>query len=145
MSSSAGNPTTPASAASPSSPASVRAVLDLFEGPLAEVRFPGIDRESLAEAESIVESRRSELQRALESVASARASLEAAQAALFDQVRRAHGYATVFADGDAELLETLGKIDLDGRELAPKKPRGRPPKQRATKRQTSLTVADDAA
>lgn len=144
MSSSPGNPPTPASAA-PSSPASVRAVLDLFEGPLAEVRFPGIDRESLAQAESEVELRRSELQRALEAVASARASLEAAQAALFDQVRRAHGYATVFADGDTELLETLAKIELDGRELAPKKARGRPPKQRATKRQTSLTVADDAA
>lgn len=135
----------PSAPSSTSSPASVRAVLDLFDGPLAQVRFPGIDRESLGEAESEVESRRAELQRALEAVASARASLEAAQGALFDQVRRAHGYATVFADGDPDLLEALGKIELDGRELAPKKPRGRPPKQRATKRQTSLTVADDAA
>lgn len=142
MSSSTGSPST---TASPSSPASVRAVLDLFEGPLAEVRFPGIDRESLASAETHVEARRADLQRALEAVAAARESLETAQAALFDQVRRAHGYATVFADGDADLLEVLGKIDLDARELAPKKPRGRPPKPRPTKRQTSLTVADDAA
>ena len=51
----------------------------------------------------------------------------------------------MFADGDPDLLEALGRIELDGRELAPTKPRGRPPKQRATKRQTSLTVADDAA
>jgi hypothetical protein len=123
----------------------VRAVLELFEGPLAEVRFPGIDRESLAQAESEVEARRADLQRALEAVASARASLETAQGALFDQARRAHGYATVFADGDAALLEALGKIELDARDLAPKKPRGRPPKQRPAKRQTSLTVADDAA
>lgn len=139
MNSSTGSPTTTAS------PASVRAVLDLFEGPLAEVRFPGIDRESLAASESEVEARRADLQRALEAVASARELLETAQAALFDQARRAHGYATVFADGDAELLDALGKIDLDARELAPKKPRGRPPKQRPAKRQTSLTVADDAA
>lgn len=142
MSSSTGSPST---TASPSSPASVRAVLDLFRGPLAEVRFPGIDRESLANAESEVEARRAELQVALEAVASARASLEAAQGALFEQARRAHGYATVFADGDPALLEALGKIDLDARELAPKQARGRPPKQRAAKRQTSLTVADDAA
>jgi hypothetical protein len=142
MSSSTGSPST---TASPSSPASVRAVLDLFEGPLAEVRFPGIDRESLARAESEVEARRADLQHALEAVSSAREILETAQAALFEQVRRAHGYATVFADGDPELLEELGKIELDARDLAPKKPRGRPPKQRSTKRQTSLTVADDAA
>lgn len=142
MSSSTGSPST---TASPSSPASVRAVLELFEGPLAEVRFPGIDRETLAQAEAEVEARRNDLQRALEAVSSARASLETAQAGLFDQVRRAHGYATVFADRDPELLEALGKIELDARELAPKKSRGRPPKQRATKRQTSLTVADDAA
>jgi hypothetical protein len=120
-------------------------VLDLFvEGPLAEVRFPGIDRETLANAESEVEARRADLQHALEAVASARELLETAQAALFDQARRAHGYATVFAHGDASLLEALGNIDLDARERAPKK-RGRPPKQRPAKRQTSLTVADDAA
>jgi hypothetical protein len=144
MSSSA-NPSAPGSAASPSSPASVRAVLDLFEGPLAEVRFPGIDRETLAQAEAEVEARRADLQRALEAVSSARAELETAQAALFEQVRRAHGYATVFADGDPELLDELRKIVLDARDLAPKKPRGRPAKQRGAKRQTSLTVADDAA
>ena len=81
----------------------------------------------------------------MEAVAAARESLEAAQGLLFDQARRAHGYATVYADGDASLLDALGKIELDARELAPKKPRGRPAKQRAAKRQTSLTVADDAA
>jgi hypothetical protein len=138
MSSSSGSPSTA------SSPASVRAVLDLFEGPLAGVRFPGIDRESLAQTECEVEARRADLQRALEAVAVARGNLEAAQAVLFEQARKAHGYATIFADGDPTLIEALAKIDLDARDLAPKK-RGRPPKQRGTKRQTSLTVADDAA
>jgi hypothetical protein len=123
---------------------SIRAILDLFEGPLAKVRFPGVDRESLAAAESEVEARRADLQRALEAVASARETLEAAQAALFEQARRAHAYATVFADGDPELLVQLREIELEPRASAPKKPRGRPPRQRA-KHQTSLTVADDAA
>lgn len=140
MSSSSGNPSPAAS-----SPASVRAVLDLFEGPLAQIRFPGVDRESLAEAEGEVEARRAELQRALEAVACARELLEEAQSALFDQVRRAHAYATVFAEGDDALLESLRKIELEPHAAAPKKPRGRPPKQRNAKRQTSLTVADDAA
>jgi hypothetical protein len=124
---------------------SIRAVLDLFEGPLADVRFPDVDRESLAQAEAEVEARRAELQRALEAVASARESLEAAQSALLEHARRAHGYASVYVQGDATLSEVLGKIEFAGRELAPKKSRGRPPKQRATKHQTSLTVADDAA
>jgi hypothetical protein len=124
---------------------SIRAILDLFEGPLAEVRFPGVERESLARAEAEVESRRAELQRALEAVASARESLESAQAALLEQARRAHGYATVFADGDPALTEALAKVEFEGRALAPKKTRGRPAKPRSTKHQTSLTVADDAA
>jgi multidrug efflux pump subunit AcrA (membrane-fusion protein) len=124
---------------------SIRAILDLFEGPLAEVRFPGVERESLARAEAEVESRRAELQRALEAVASARESLESAQAALLEQARRAHGYATVFADGDPALTEALAKVEFEGRALAPKKTRGRPAKPRPTKHQTSLTVADDAA
>ncbi len=128
----------------PSAPASIRAVLDLFEGPLAEVRFPGVDRESLEAAEAEVESRRADLQRALEAVAAARERLEVAQSALFEQVRRAHAYATVYADGDPDLLGQLGKIELEAPAPAPKKPRGRPPRGRG-KHQTSLTVADDAA
>src|SRR5688572_13647450 len=110
---------------------SIRAILDLFGGPLADVRFPGVDRESLAEAESEVEARRADLQRALEAVASARETLEAAQAALFEQARRAHAYATVFADSDPELLVQLREIELEPHATAPKKPRGRPPRQRA--------------
>jgi hypothetical protein len=126
-------------------PAPVRAVLDLFEGPLASVRFPDLDRDSLRAAEAEVDRRRAELQAALATVQAARESLEDSQRALFDQVRRAHAYATVYAETDAELGATLADIKLDGRALAPKNKRGRGRKKRDAKRQTSLAVADDAA
>src|SRR5690606_34913271 len=56
-------------------PDAVRAVLALFDGPLAAVRFPQVDKESLAEQIAVVEQRRAELQRALEAVQAARAGL----------------------------------------------------------------------
>jgi hypothetical protein len=126
-------------------PEPIRALLDLFRGPLAEVRFPDVDRDTLTEAEAEVERRRAELAQALEVVQSARESLEQGQQALLDQARRAHAYASVFAQDDASLSAALAEIKLDGRVLAPKKKRGRPRKKQASKRQTSLAVADDAA
>lgn len=117
-------------------PESVRAVLALFEGPLAEVRFPQVDRESLAAQAAEVELRRVELQRALETVQAARSCLEQDQRALLEQARQAHAYATVFAMEDPPLAEQLAAIKLDGRALAPAKKRGRKPKQ--AKNQTSL-------
>lgn len=127
-------------------PDSVRAVLALFEGPLAEVRFPQIDKDTLAEQVAVVEQRRAELQRALESVQAARTHLEREQRALLDQARRAHAYASVFAADDAELSTQLIDIVFDGRghrdgrdrhDAAPPKKRGRKPKPR--QEQPSLT------
>lgn len=114
-------------------PDAVRAVLELFEGPLAEVRFPQVDGESLAAQAAVVEQRRAHLLRALEAVQAARGELETEQQALLDQTRRAHAYASVFAVGDAELSERLAGIELDGRPLAPPKKRGRKPKSRQTR------------
>jgi len=135
-------------------PDAVRAVLALFEGPLAEVRFPQVDGESLAEQVAVVEQRRAELQRALETVQAARTALEREQQALLDQARRAHAYASVFAAGDASLTEQLVEITFDGRAAAPAKKRGRKPKdsqtqtsladRRASKR-PDLSVSEDAA
>jgi hypothetical protein len=120
-------------------PDAVRAVLALFEGPLADVRFPQVDRDSLAEQVAAVELHRAELQQALEAVQHARAALEREQHLLLDQARRAHAYASVFAAGDAALTERLVEITFDGRPLAaaPAKKRGRKPKQGQA--QTSLS------
>lgn len=139
-------------------PDGVRAVLALFEGPLAEVRFPQVDRESLAERVAVVEQRRTELQRALETVQAARAALEREQQSLLDQARRAHAYASVFAAGDAALTKQLVDITFDGRAPAPAKKRGRKPKQeqsqtslaerraeRGANKEPELSVSEDAA
>jgi hypothetical protein len=130
-------------------PDGVRAVLALFEGPLAELRFPQIDRESLTAQAAVVEQRRVVLQRALEAVHAARAELEIEQRALFDQARQAHAYATVYAAGDAELSEQLRAIGFGERPVAPAKKRGRKPKPKPTlAEQPDLSqtgVAKDAA
>ncbi|PRP90021.1 hypothetical protein ENSA5_68810 [Enhygromyxa salina] len=125
-------------------PEPVRAVLALFEGPLEDVRFPDVDRDTLRASVAEVERRRASLQAALETVSAARAELEEGQSALLAQVRRAHAYASVYAERDEQLAAAVGAIKLDGRALAPKKKRGRPRKRAEAKRQTSLSVADDA-
>jgi len=117
-------------------PESVRAVLALFEGPLAELRFPQIDGERLATQAAEVERCRVELQRALETVQAARSCLEHEQQTLLEQARQAHAYATVYAMEDPPLAEQLAAIKLDARALAPPKKRGRKPKQ--AKNQTTL-------
>jgi hypothetical protein len=117
-------------------PESVRAVLALFEGPLAEVRFPKVDGQSLATRVAEVEQQRLELSRALEAVAAARKVLEQGQQALLEQARQAHAYATVYAHDDPTLTEQLAAIKLDTRPSVPAKKRGRPPKSAQT--QTSL-------
>ncbi|MFO7565052.1 MAG: hypothetical protein R6X02_20570 [Enhygromyxa sp.] len=134
-------------------PDAVRAVLALFEGPLAEVRFPQVDRETLADQAAVVEQRRAVLHRALEAVQVARTELEAEQRALLDQARRAHAYARVFAEGDAALSEQIGEIHFGSRPPAPAKKRGRKPKSKKTTspgerpldEQPGLAVSEDAA
>ena len=124
-------------------PDPIQATLALFEGPLAQVQFPDLDRETLANSAAQVEQLRADLSAALETVQTARTNLDAGQAALLEQVRRAHAYATIYAQGNADLTATLAGIKLDTRKLAPKKKRGRPRKD--PKSQTSLSVAEDAA
>ncbi|PRP99903.1 hypothetical protein [Enhygromyxa salina] len=131
-----------AAAAPPPDP--VQAVLDLFEGPLADIQFPDLDRETLREVAGEVERRRAELCAALETVQAARNNLDDGQAALLEQVRRAHAYASVYAEGDEALSAALADIKLDARKLAPKQKRGRP-RKKSGKQQTSLSVAEDAA
>lgn len=124
-------------------PEPVRAVVNLYSGELADVRFPDVDRDHLLAALTEVERRSADLQLALAAVQAARAELEASQADLHELARRAHAYAKVFAEGDDELGERIAGIKLDEPTHAPKRKRGRPRKQPLE--QTSLVVADDAA
>ena len=130
-------------------PNPVRAVLELFEGPLAGVAFPDVDADALSGVAARVDARRTELQRALAAVQDARTALEAEQATLLSMAQRAHAYAIVFAGGNTELSAKLADIKLEGRPAAPRKQRGRPRKEQGKdqgkKSQTSLSVADSDA
>ncbi len=97
------------------------ALLALFEGPLAKVQFPDVNRDRLLEEAVAVRS-------AAENVAEARAVLLAAQAALvaaetdlvthdralFGLGQKGLAYAKVFADGQPALRAELDKIALPG-------------------------------
>jgi hypothetical protein len=124
-------------------PESVRAIVDLFGEPLADVHFPDVDRDRLLAAVAEVEQRGADLQRALLAVQASRAELENSQAELHELARRAHAYARVFAEGDAELSERIAGIAFDEQTAAPKRKRGRPRKRDAS--QTNLVVAEEDA
>lgn len=122
-------------------PESVRAIVNLYGEPLADVRFPDIDRDRLLAAVAEVEQRSADLQHALATVQAARAELDASQAELHELARRAHAYARVFAEGDPELAELVAGIAITEQAPTPKPKRGRPRKRDGS--QTSLVVAAD--
>jgi len=85
-------------------------VLELFRGPLSEVRFPDTDRvslEALAEACCEAQLEVEALEAALES---ARGRTRGAQEALADHSSRALAYARVFAIGHGELEDAIATL-----------------------------------
>ncbi|MBK8238748.1 MAG: hypothetical protein IPK74_24745 [Deltaproteobacteria bacterium] len=118
-------------------PAGARAVLSLFEGPLATVRFPELDADVLAaRASTVLEAQREveALERALDD---ARARTCEANAQLATAATAALAYAKIYARDRDELQPLLDAIVLPqggGRHeaaLAPRR-RGRPRKDAST-------------
>lgn len=107
-------------------------VLRLFRGPLAEVRFPDLDRARLeGEAEALIVAQR-ELERLTRALDEAREGVREAAAALSASSARGLAYARVFAAGDAALEQAIGEVrgpgeDMELRPVArePKAPRRR--------------------
>jgi hypothetical protein len=89
-----------------------KAVLDLFDGELAEVKFPEIDRETLDEAAREVQERFDALIRAEAALALARETLQESQEALMAKCQRAVAYARVYAEDNSELGQRLEAISL---------------------------------
>ena len=97
-------------------------VLALFHGPLADVRFPDIDRDALdalAAGACVAQREVEALEAALEA---ARARTLDAQSTLAERAGRALAYARVFASGQPALEEALATV----RAAAPRAP-GRTP------------------
>jgi hypothetical protein len=121
-------------------PAEARAAVSLFAAHLADVRFPDVDVDTLA-------ARVGELRARAEATARAQAALEeastaeaAARAALSEMLSRGVAYARIFAAAHperagleaalAELGAAPGAAAMASSADAPRRRRGRPPKQR---------------
>jgi hypothetical protein len=118
-------------------PASFLELLALFDGPLAEVRFPDVDGPLLVGIRADVEAAASRVLDLEEQLGAARSALAERQDVMAQKAQRALSYARIFADGDAALLARLDAIVLSrARSTAPAAPvltpagkrRGRPPK-----------------
>jgi hypothetical protein len=101
--------------------ASVQSVLQLFQGPLAHVRFADIDAAGLSQLAAEVEAAATEVNRQEAAVAELRQTLIQRQDALLGLAQQALAYARVYADNDEALLEELNRITLP-RAPKPRKP-----------------------
>jgi hypothetical protein len=90
----------------------VQAVLELFQGPLADVRFADVDAAGLAGVAAEVESAAAEVARQEAQLAELRQSLTERQDALLVLAQRALAYARVYAEHDEALTEQLARISL---------------------------------
>jgi hypothetical protein len=93
-------------------PSPVQSVLDLFQGPLSNVRFADIDAAGLANLATEVEAAAAEVQQQEEKLAELRQGLAQRQEALLVLAQQALAYARVYAENDEPLLEELSRISL---------------------------------
>jgi hypothetical protein len=89
-----------------------RSLLELFKGPLGNVRFADVDAEGLANLAAEVEAAASEVQRHEAQLAQLREAHIERQDALLVLAQRALAYARVYAENDEALLEEVNRIAL---------------------------------
>jgi hypothetical protein len=99
----------------------LQSLLELFQGPLGNVRFADIDAGGLANLAAEVEAATSEVQRHEGQLAQLREALVERQDALLLLAQRALAYARVYAENDEALLEQVNRIALP-RASKPRKP-----------------------
>jgi|SRR6188768_2070266 len=105
-------------------PPPIQAVLELFQGPLAELRFADVDAAALAELASGVESAASAVAEQEARLAELRQSLTDRHDALLLLAQRALAYARVYAEHDPALTEQLSRITL-AKPAKPRKPQAK--------------------
>jgi hypothetical protein len=101
--------TSPTPHADPTPPLAER-VIELFDGELSHVAFPGVDARTLAAHRDEVLDAQLALEAAEDALEAARRQLEARVEALSSHARRALAYARVFAGDDATLLAAVDAI-----------------------------------
>lgn len=120
---------------SSTSPA-VQAVLDLFQGPLADVRFADVDAKGLANLADEVERAATAVRDQEAQLEGLRLSLEQRKEALLSLAQRALAYAKVFAENDEALMANLNAISL------PRAPKAR--KVERSKAETTEETSNEA-
>jgi hypothetical protein len=90
----------------------VQSVLELFQGPLASVRFADIDAAGLAKLAAEVETASSELREQENKLSELRQNLAQRQEALLVLAQQALAYARVYAENDEALLDLVNRISL---------------------------------
>ncbi|HYQ04523.1 MAG TPA: hypothetical protein VER96_37880 [Polyangiaceae bacterium] len=100
---------------------SVQAVIDLFQGPLAEVRFADVDVSTLANLARAAEAAAEELAQHEARVSELKQVLADRQEALLLLAQRGLAYARVYAEADEALTEQLSRINLP-KPAKPRKP-----------------------
>ncbi len=91
-------------------PAPAREVLALFAGPLAGVRFPDVDAETLDGLAHEVAARAAAVEEAREALQRARTRLEESQREILAATDKGLAYARVFAGGQGELGERVERL-----------------------------------
>ena len=113
-------------------PPSVSAVLELFKGPLASVRFADVDAQGLATLAADVERAALDVEAQEAKLGELRQSLAQAQESLLVLAQRALAYARVYAENNDELTEELNQITL---------PRAQKPRKQAAPKGSSTLAA----
>ena len=93
-------------------PSPVQAVLELFQGPLAEVRFADVDAARLADSARVVDAAAAAVAEQEAQLSELRQTLADRQDALLLLAQRALAYARVYAEHDESLSEQLSRITL---------------------------------
>lgn len=92
----------------------LRELLAIFDGPLAEVRFPGVDRGMLLDLAAQVEGESVRVEELRAQLDTAYAGLIEVKGRLQRAAEQGLAYARVFSAGDPELTARLAEVNLAG-------------------------------
>jgi hypothetical protein len=116
-------------------PSLAREAIDLYRGPLADVRFPDVDRDALDAAElELLEAHRAVLAAEL-ALERARAELAERASTLVAKSQRALAYARVYAEGAPELRERVDAIAVPTKRSEVAQPASVPRRSRRSRKQ----------
>jgi len=122
-------------------PPSIQAVIELFQGPLAEVRFADVDAAALTNLARAAETAAADLAAHEAQLNELRQTAADRQEALLLLAQRGLAYARVYAENDEALSEQLSSINLS----RPSKPRKVSSKAASSESTSSESASSESA